>query len=115
MNRWSKNIVVGVITSFFVTPLLGGAVVGYLNGPEKRELVRSGMVVGGITGLILTSLATLLIYLGGGFRSLVLLVNYLGFVGVVVFGSIVLAMIGAVIGNAIASRYQPRGEGGASI
>lgn len=109
MDRRRKNIVVGIITSFFGTPLIGGALVGYLNGPDSHEILRSGFPVGMGIGLILASLVTFLFYSTGAFRSLELTANYLAVVGVLFFGSILLAMLGAGLGNALASRSPGRG------
>lgn len=109
MNRWSKHVVVGVVTSVFVTPIVGGAVAGYLNGPDGREMLRSGVVVGALTGLLAATFYLLVTALVEGPRSVSSqLVPYTGFAGAIVVLTVVLTLLGSGFGNALAYRYRSR-------
>lgn len=107
MQRKSKNIVVGVITSLFLSPLLGGGVAGYLNGPDSREMLRTGVVVGAIGGLIFAALVFLLRYLVLE-RPPVDSNQYLGEMGLIFTLSLLTAIFGAGFGNALAYRTRQR-------
>lgn len=106
MKRNTKNIVVGVITSLFLSTLIGGAVVGYLNGPDSREMLRSGAIVGAIGGFVFATVVVLMRYLvieripsgSGGIDQ------YLAEAGLIFTLSVLTAIFGAGFGNALAYR-----------
>lgn len=117
MDRRSKNIAVGVITSFFLTPFVGGALTGYLNGPDGREMLRSGSIVGAITGFILGCFLILFGYFMEVRPALMfdeqaafeqLMMQHVGFASIVFLLSIVMAIFGAGLGNGLAYRYRSR-------
>lgn len=46
MREYRENVLVGMATGLFPTPFVGGGVAGYLNGPDTRDGIVSGGVVG---------------------------------------------------------------------
>ncbi|PSP94768.1 hypothetical protein BRC84_03950 [Halobacteriales archaeon QS_1_68_44] len=107
-----KNLIAGVATSTFLSTLVGGAVTGYLNGPDSRKMLRSGALVGVLVGLLLGAIVLLLgvaIALGSsGFDGMGELRRFIALAGLVFVGNVLMAVIGASIGNAIAYRNPPR-------
>lgn len=109
MNRWRKHIVVGLVTSVFVTPIVGGAVAGYLNGPDGRQMLRSGVVVGALTGLFGAGFYLLVMSFVDGYRSVSShVVAYTGSAGAIVVLTVLLTLLGAGFGNALAYKYRSR-------
>ena len=107
-----KNLIAGVATSVFLSTLIGGAVTGYLNGPDSRKMLRSGALVGVLVGLLLGAIVLLLgvaIALGSsGFDGIGELRRFIALAGLVFVGNVLMAVIGASIGNAVAYRNPPR-------
>lgn len=51
MHRWKViHVVIGVVVSLVGTPLLGGGISGYLEGPDLKSGGVFGLIVGGIAG-----------------------------------------------------------------
>ncbi|PSQ43660.1 hypothetical protein BRD07_01420 [Halobacteriales archaeon QS_9_68_42] len=107
-----KNLIAGVATSAFLSTLVGGAVTGYLNGPDSRKMLRSGALVGVLVGLLLGAIMLLLgvaIALGSsGFDGMGEFRRFIALAGLVFVGNVLMAVIGASIGNAVAYRNPPR-------
>jgi len=114
-GRTRKNVTVGVVTSVFLSALAGGAVTGYLDGPGSRKTLRSGALVGVLVGLLLGAIVLLFgvaIALGSsGFDGTGELRGFVVLAGMVFVGNVLLAVIGASAGNAVAYRSAPRRDG----
>ena len=64
MDSTRKHIGLGILASVFLSPFVGGAVAGYLEGTDVRRGVKIGGIVGGIVALVVGSLALLYFYIG---------------------------------------------------
>jgi MFS family permease len=64
MDSTRKHIGLGILASVFLSPFVGGAVAGYLEGTDVRRGVKIGGIVGGIVALVVGSLALLYFYVG---------------------------------------------------
>ena len=64
MDSTRKHIGLGMLASVFLSPFVGGALAGYLEGADVRRGVKIGGIVGGIVALVVGSLALLYFYLG---------------------------------------------------
>lgn len=64
MKRSTRQIFVGVISSLFLSPLVGGGIAGYLSGTDIRRGVKVGGIVGVIVGILISSIAILYLYYG---------------------------------------------------
>ena len=107
-----KNLIAGVATSVFLSTFVGGAVTGYLNGPDSRKMLRSGALVGVLVGLLLGAIVLLfgvaIAFGSSGFDGMSELRRFVALAGLVFVGNVLMAVIGASIGNAIAYRNPPR-------
>ena len=107
-----KNLIAGVATSVFLSTFVGGAVTGYLNGSGWRKMLRSGALVGVLVGLLLGAIVLLFgvaIALGSsGFDGMGELRGFIVLAGLMFVGNVLMAVIGASIGNAVAYRNPPR-------
>ncbi|PSQ44443.1 hypothetical protein BRD14_01080, partial [Halobacteriales archaeon SW_5_68_122] len=107
-----KNLIAGVVTSVFLSTFVGGAVTGYLNGSGWRKMLRSGALVGVLVGLLLGAIVLLFgvaIAFGSSvFDGMSELRGFIVIAGLVFVGNVLLAVIGASIGNAVAHRNPPR-------
>lgn len=98
--------VIAVVLSFIpLSPILGGAVAGYLEGGEERD----GLVVGTIAGVIMLipfvlfgMLAAALLIAPGGIRLLPLLAVFLFFGAIYTVG---LAALGGVVGIYVKNEF----------
>ena len=64
MDSSRKHIGLGILASVFLSPFVGGAVAGYLEGTDVRRSVKIGGIVGGVVALVVGSLALLFFYVG---------------------------------------------------
>ena len=64
MDTTRKHIGLGILASVFLSPFVGGALAGYLEGTDVRRGVKIGGIVGGIVALVVGSLALLYFYIG---------------------------------------------------
>lgn len=64
MQNSTRHILIGVLTSAFLTPFIGGGVTGYLNGPDVRKGVITGGIVGTIFGSVVSGLILVYTYYG---------------------------------------------------
>ena len=64
MDSTRKRIGLGILASVFLSPFVGGAVAGYLEGTDVRRSVKIGGIVGGVVALVVGSLALLFFYVG---------------------------------------------------
>jgi hypothetical protein len=98
--------IIAVVLSFIpLSPVLGGAVAGYLEGGEERD----GLVVGPIAGIIAFMpfvlfglLAAVILIAPGGVRLLPLLAVFLFFVAVYTVG---LSALGGVVGIYVKNEF----------
>lgn len=107
-----KNLIAGVVTSVFLSTFVGGAVTGYLNGSGWRKMLRSGALIGVLVGLLLGAIVLLfgvaIAFGSSGFDGMGELRGFIVIAGLVFVGNVLLAVIGASIGNAVAHRNPPR-------
>lgn len=129
MNNSTNHIVVGVITSIFLSPFVGGGIAGYLAGPDIRKGIKVGGIIGVTIAVLFSSIALLYIYYGiyqplsalmetspdgmaqgagQTFNAIILpkLVATALFFG----GSIIGGLIGGGIGSYIAAHQPPRND-----
>jgi hypothetical protein len=64
MDTTRKHVGFGILASVFLSPFVGGALAGYLEGADVRRGVKIGGIVGGIVALVIGSLALLYFYIG---------------------------------------------------
>lgn len=117
MERTTKNILIGVLTSVFLSPLVGGGVAGYLKGPDIREGVKIGGIVGSIVAVVSSGIVLLITYysiyqpimavqrapvMSGEFGYSQILLPYLVVAVFLFVSSTVTALIGGGIGSYIA-------------
>ncbi|MEF8807775.1 DUF5518 domain-containing protein [Natronomonas sp.] len=98
--------IIAVVLSFIpLSPILGGAAAGYLEGGEERD----GLVVGTIAGVIALipfvlfgMLAAVLLIAPGGIRLLPLLAVFLFFVAIYTVG---LSALGGIVGIYVKNEF----------
>ena len=135
MDSTRKHIWLGILASVFLSPFVGGAVAGYLEGTDVRRGVKIGGLVGGIVALVVGSLALLFFYVGpyetlqglsaqaGGSQSgsgvswsdiWLYFGPYIVATGVAVVGSVLGGLAGGGVGTYVAGHQASNDEEGRS-
>ena len=135
MDSTRKHIGLGILASVSLSPFVGGAVAGYLEGTDVRCGVKIGGIVGGIVALVVGSLALLYFYVGpyeilqatseqaGGSQSSsdvswsdiwLYFAPYIIATGVAVVGSVLGGLAGGGVGTYVAGHQASNDEEGRS-
>lgn len=127
MQKSSKHLLIGIITSAFLSPFLGGGIAGYLNGPGIKKGLKTGGIVGTIFGLVVSGILLIFAYYGfyqpisalpaaaGAPDMMSLMFPYLLAITLFFVSSILFALIGGAIGSYVAGHEPPNaGEHGST-